>query len=81
LQDGTFTDKDSADTYTFDHYTGDSNSLFLIKGSTPTEVTIRVWFEGTDAECCNEIEKAVITGQLKFVSHKITSTTNSSSSN
>ncbi|MGN0341728.1 MAG: hypothetical protein ACI4DO_02950 [Roseburia sp.] len=54
------------------YYTGDSSELFRIKGNTPTKVTIRVWFEGTDADCRNSIQDAQILSQLKFVSHKIT---------
>lgn len=54
------------------YYSGDSSELFKIKANTPTKVTIRVWFEGTDNDCTNDIQNAQITSQLKFVSHKIT---------
>ncbi len=64
---GTFTGE-SGEVY----YSGDSSELFRIKANTPTKVTIRVWFEGTDDDCTNAIQNAQITSQLKFVSHKIT---------
>lgn len=54
------------------YYNGDSSELFKVKGNVPTKVTIRVWFEGTDSDCTNDIQNAQITSQLKFVSHKIT---------
>lgn len=64
---GTFTGE-SGEVY----YTGDSSELFKVKGNVPTKVTVRVWFEGTDEDCTNNIQNAQITSQLKFVSHKIT---------
>lgn len=51
-------------------YGGDSSALFTITGGQVTPVTIRVWFEGTDTDCMNEVEAKSIVGQLKFVSHK-----------
>lgn len=54
--------------------TGDSPKLFEITGDTATEVTIRVWFEGTDDQCCNEIALNEIVAQLKFVANKKTTT-------
>lgn len=54
------------------YYSGDSSALFQIQGNTPTKVTVRVWFEGTDSDCRNSIQDAQIVSQLKFVSHKIT---------
>lgn len=57
--------------------TGDSDSLFEIQGNTKTKVTIRVWFEGTDPQCCNNIDLKEITAQLKFKANKkITDTGN-----
>lgn len=53
------------------YYEGDSSELFRITGNTPTKVTMRVWFEGTDDQCGNSIQDAQILSQLKFVSHKV----------
>lgn len=51
--------------------TGDSETLFQIKGDTPTAVVIRVWFEGEDPDCCDEIAMQQIEGQLKFKASKV----------
>ena len=53
---------------------GDSEALFQIKGDTSTKVTIRVWFEGTDTDCRNDIELKNILSQIKFVANKTTTT-------
>lgn len=53
---------------------GDSDKLFQITGNEVTKVTIRVWFEGTDNQCFNEIAKQEILGQLKFIANKTTTT-------
>ena len=50
--------------------TGDSPKLFEITGDTATKVTVRVWFEGTDDQCCDEIALKEIEGQIKFVANK-----------
>lgn len=68
-KDGAFTHVDSGVKPLND---GDSDALFTIQGDTPTEVTVRVWFEGTDAQCCNEIQLKDIVAQLKFVANKAT---------
>lgn len=52
------------------YYAGDSSELFVIEGNQPTKVTMRVWFEGTDKDCVNDIQNLAIKGALKFVSHK-----------
>ena len=52
------------------YYEGDSTALFTIKGNTPSKVKIKIWFEGTDKDCMNEIQAQKIVGQLKFVSHR-----------
>ena len=70
-KDGAFTHVDSGVKPLND---GDSDALFTIQGDTPTEVTVRVWFEGTDAQCCNEIQLNDIVAQLKFVANKATTT-------
>ena len=49
---------------------GDSEELFEITGGTAKKVVVRVWFEGTDDDCCNEIELKDIIAQLKFVATK-----------
>lgn len=46
---------------------GDSDKLFTITGNAAKKVTMRVWFEGTDPQCCNEIKLIDIVGQFKFV--------------
>lgn len=51
---------------------GDSEKLFTIIGSKDTPVVVRVWFEGTDTDCCNTIDLNTITAQLKFVANKTT---------
>lgn len=51
---------------------GDSKELFTIKGGTPKMVVVRVWFEGTDTDCQNNIELKDIMAQLKFVANKAT---------
>ena len=50
---------------------GDSEELFNIKGNTKTKVTVRVWFEGTDEQCCNNIDLKEIVAQLKFKANKV----------
>ena len=54
------------------YYEGDSSALFTIKGNEPVKVTVRIWFEGTDKDCMNEIQAEKIEGMLKFVSHRKT---------
>lgn len=54
------------------YYEGDSSALFTIKGNEPTKVTVKIWFEGTDNDCMNEIQAEKIEGMLKFVSHRKT---------
>lgn len=51
------------------YYEGDSSALFSMKPNTATHVILRVWFEGTDKQCGNDIEAQKIIGQLKFISH------------
>lgn len=54
------------------YYEGDSSPLFTIKGNEPAKVTVKIWFEGTDNDCMNEIQTEKIEGMLKFVSHRKT---------
>ena len=54
------------------YYEGDSSALFTIKGNEPTKVTVKIWFEGTDNDCMNEIQAEKIEGMLKFDSHRKT---------
>ena len=54
--------------------TGDSETLFQITGDTETAVVIRVWFEGQDDDCCDEIAMQQIEGQLKFKASKVVAT-------
>lgn len=51
---------------------GESEAMFTITGGTPKEVVVRVWFEGTDNDCRNDIELKDITAQLKFIANKTT---------
>lgn len=55
---------------------GNSDKLFTITGNaSPIKVTIRIWFEGTDTDCQNEINLKDIEGQIKFIADKTTTTT------
>ena len=54
---------------------GDSDMLFTIEGDTAKKVIVRVWFEGTDDYCHNDIQLDGILAQLKFVANKTTTTT------
>lgn len=54
------------------YYTGDSSELFEITANQPTPVVVRIWFEGTDTDCVNEIQNGSIEGMFTFVSHKKT---------
>lgn len=62
--DGTWTENPAGDT------AGNSKEMFTITGGTPQEVVVRVWFEGTDTDCRNDIELKDILAQLKFVANK-----------
>ena len=64
---GLFTSNNDADKAPI---AGDSDKLFTITGSTDTPVKVRVWFEGTDTDCRNQIELKNMVGQLKFVANK-----------
>ena len=50
--------------------TGDSDGLFKIAGNKSKAVTIRVWFEGTDTDCCNDINLNDVAAQFKFIAIK-----------
>ncbi len=52
------------------YYEDDSGPLFSVKGNTPMKVKVRIWFEGTDHDCMNQIQTQSLIGQIKFVSHK-----------
>lgn len=45
----------------------DSNELFHLDKLTPKKVTIRLWLEGEDPECDNDIMAANLTTQLAFI--------------
>lgn len=45
-----------------------SEKLFTIPENTPTRVVMRVWIEGTDNDCVNEISASDILGQIQFIS-------------
>lgn len=47
-----------------------SAKLFTIAANTPVKVTMRVWLEGTDADCVNEITLNNIIGQIQFISEE-----------
>ena len=50
---------------------GNSDKLFTITGGAePKKVTIRIWFEGMDNDCQNEINLKDIEGQIKFIADK-----------
>lgn len=46
--------------------------LFSVKGNTPTKVTMRIWLEGTDTDCVNEVSLNDVIGQIQFVSEEVT---------
>ncbi|MDE7063590.1 MAG: hypothetical protein K2O73_10165 [Lachnospiraceae bacterium] len=52
----------------------DNNSqrLFTVTENTPMRVTMRVWIEGTDPDCINDISASEIIGQIQFVSKEVT---------
>ena len=45
----------------------DENSLFTLQKLTPKKVTMRVWLEGEDPECDNDIQRANLQIKLSFV--------------
>lgn len=45
----------------------DSNQLFTLKKLTPKKVTVRLWLEGEDPECDNDIQRANLTVRLSFI--------------
>lgn len=59
---GTFTDTGAT--------SAGSNTLFTIKGGEDTKIIMRVWLEGRDEQCVNQISTSDILGQLKFASSK-----------
>lgn len=46
---------------------GDDNNLFTLQKLTPKKVTMRVWLEGEDPECDNDIQRANLQIKLSFV--------------
>lgn len=46
---------------------GDDNNLFTLEKLTPKKVTMRVWLEGEDPECDNDIQRANLNIKLSFV--------------
>ena len=46
---------------------GDDNNLFSLKALTPKKVTVRVWLEGEDPECDNDIQRADLEIKMSFV--------------
>lgn len=57
---------------TFDLPTGtmnytDDNNLFTLQKLTPKKVTMRLWLEGEDPECDNDIQRANLEVKLSFV--------------
>ena len=45
----------------------DDNNLFTLEKLTPKKVTCRVWLEGEDPECDNDIQRANLQVKLAFV--------------
>lgn len=45
----------------------DDNSLFTLDKLTPKKVTVRLWLEGEDPECDNDIQRANLKVKLSFV--------------
>lgn len=46
---------------------GNDNQLFTLQKLTPKKVTMRLWLEGEDPECDNDIQRANLTVKLSFV--------------
>lgn len=46
--------------------TPEDNVVFTIDNNTPTKITVRLWLEGTDPQCGNEISSKDIVSQLAF---------------
>lgn len=45
----------------------DDNNLFTLQKLTPKKVAVRVWLEGEDPECDNDIQRADLSIKLSFV--------------
>lgn len=45
----------------------DSNQLFTLDKLTPKKVTVRLWLEGEDPECDNDIQRASLSVRLSFL--------------
>ena len=45
----------------------DDNNLFTLERLTPKKVAVRVWLEGEDPECDNDIQRADLSIKLSFV--------------
>ena len=45
----------------------DENNLFTLEKMTPKKVTVRLWLEGEDPECDNDIQRANLQVKLAFV--------------
>ncbi len=45
----------------------DDNNLFTLQKLTPKKVTVRLWLEGEDPECDNDIQRANLKVKLSFV--------------
>lgn len=57
---GTFTEGDGSN----------SKELFTLEADTPTLITLRIWIEGNDAQCVNEIQLQKLVGQFQFIAEE-----------
>lgn len=48
-------------------FSTEDTTVFSLDNNTPTKITLKIWLEGTDAQCGNEIAAKDIISQLKFV--------------
>lgn len=48
-----------------------SDELFTIPTNQPVKVTMRIWIEGADPDCVNDITGNVLSTQIKFISQDI----------
>lgn len=48
----------------------DSNKICSLEANTPKQVTIRVWIEGEDPLCVNDVQEAAFSVQLQFTGDK-----------
>lgn len=56
---------------TIEGATSGALKLFTITGNADNKITMRVWIEGSDPQCANDIALTQLAGQIKFESSKV----------